>query len=300
MLDTIELEDRSKLSGQHPRIPKLDFAASAKATGLRSKDVKPKKTKAPLPPPAFPQEVTDTNLAKSAAEPVAPEGAVSALIQALAGSGINGSPGEIGTKSPALSAKRIEPKTGLYSSADISKLSADELLVALEQQDTLRASITHSTPEEEETFVRRTMSLRKELANLVSSGKLIPARTITIVPGTMKQLILVMTPNGSIRPHITTRPKRSDSRIFIKLLEFDRSFLCHSNSDAGGSERQDTSSREPDLPVRDLIIRSNCVRSILEVQQTSINFGACEKGDVKSKTIVIHVSGSFSSRGKEC
>jgi hypothetical protein len=37
------------------------------------------------------------------------------------------------------------------------------------------------------------------------------------------------------------------------------------------------------------VIRSSCVRSVLEVQQSSINFGGCEKGEVRSKTIVIEV-----------
>jgi hypothetical protein len=261
LLDSIELEDKTKLSGQHPKIPNLDFAASAKATGLRSKEVKPKR-KAPASPRLDAQGGPS----------------LSALVSAITSKIVpDVNPG---AKSPALTAKKAETKGELFSATDVSKLSVDELLVAIEQQDAKRTAITHASPEEEEQFVRRTISLRKELQNLISMGKLIPARTLSIPPSATRQLIVVMTPNSSIRPHVATRAKRADSRIFIKLADFDRSLLCTS---AGAST--DLS----DLPVRDLIIRASCVRSVLEVQQSSINFGQCEKGEVKSKTIVIHV-----------
>ncbi len=182
-------------------------------------------------------------------------------------------------KSPALTGKRAEPKAEMFSASDVSKLSVDELLVAFEQQDEKKAAITHSTLEEEERFVRRTISLRKELQNLVSCGKLVPVCNLSVPPQSSRQLVVLMTPNGSTRPHISNRAKRADSRIFIKLAEFDRSLLTSSPKD-----------ELTDLPVRDLIIRSSCVRSVLEVQQSSINFGGCEKGEVKSKTIVVHVS----------
>ncbi|KAK4689736.1 hypothetical protein P7C73_g398, partial [Tremellales sp. Uapishka_1] len=256
LLDSIELEDKSKLSGQHPKIPKLDFAASAKATGLFSKDAKPKKTKPPTSPRL---------------DDMPPLPSLQALISSITN---KASSPELGTKSPALTAKRAEPKSEMFNASDISKMSVDELLIAVEQHDARRASITHSTPEEEEQFVRRTISLRKELTNLVSAGKLISAKTLSVPSQSSRQLIVIMTPNGDIRPTVTTRPKRADSKIFIKLLEFDRTLLS-----LGGNS---------DLPVRDLIIRSSCVRSVLEVQQSSINFGNCEKGEEKSKTIVIH------------
>lgn len=267
LLDSIEYEDKSKLSGQHPKIPKLDFAAGAKATGLLKKDPKPKKVKSPAPAPQTPTKAEHT---------------VPSSFGALARALLPTTEAEV-AKSPALTAKRADPKTEVSHTTDINKMTADDLLLAIEQHDTRRASITHSTLEEEETFVRRSISLRKELASLTSSGKLVSARNLSIPPGSNRQLIVVMTPNGSTRPHITTRAKRADSRVYIKLLDFDRSKLSNANTDLA------------DLPVRDLIIRSSCVRSVLEVQQSSINFGTCEKGEVKSKTIVIHVS----SRGKD-
>ena len=113
----------------------------------------------------------------------------------------------------------------MFSAADVSKMSVDELLLAMEQHDARRGDMTHATLEEEERYVRRTIALRKELQTLVSSGKLVPARSLTVSPRTSKQLILVLTPNGSTRPHVTTRSKRADSRIFIRLVDFDRSHL---------------------------------------------------------------------------
>jgi len=269
LLDTIEYEDKSKLSGQHPKIPKLDFAAGAKATGLLKKVTKKAKSPAPAPP----QTPTKT------------EHTVPSSFGALARALLPTTAAEI-AKSPALTAKRADPKTELSHTSDVNKMTVEDLLLAIEQHDTRRASITHSTLEEEEAFVRRTISLRKELASLTTSGKLVSARNISIPPGSNQQLIVVMTPNGSTRPHITTRAKRADSRVYIKLLDFDRSKLSNANTDLG------------DLPVRDLIIRSSCVRSVLEVQQSSINFGTCEKGEVKSKTIVIHVSSSLPRLGR--
>lgn len=270
LLDSIEFEDKSKLSGQHPKIPKLDFAAGAKATGLhrKEKDSKHRKAKSPVQPNA---PSTPTKPDQGSATSSTTTSTLGAIAKILL-------PDGDAVKSPALTAKRAVSKTDVSQSTDVNKMTVEELLVAIEQHDSSRASITHSTLEEEEHFVRRSISLRKELASLTSSGKLVSAQNISVPPGASRQLIVVMTPNGSTRPHITTRAKRADSRIFIKLLDFDRSKLSNANTDLA------------DLPVRDLIIRSSCVRSVLEVQQRSINFGTCEKGEVKSKTIVIHVS----------
>ena len=276
LLDSIEFEDKSKLSGQHPKVPKLDFAAGAKATGLhrKEKEGKTKKSKSPLQsyPPVTPTKADrDPSIGTSTAV-TSTFGAIARILL----------PDGDTVKSPALTAKRAEAKSEVSQSTDVNKMTVEDLLVAIEQHDSSRASSTHSTLEEEEQYVRRSILLRKELASLTTSGKLVSAQNISVPPGASRQLIVVMTPNGSTRPHITTRAKRADSRIYIKLLDFDRSKLSNANTDLA------------DLPVRDLIIRSSCVRSVLEVQQRSINFGTCEKGEVKSKTIVIHVSTNLS------
>ena len=268
LLDSIALEDRSKLSGQHPKVPALDFAASAKATGLLKKDAKIKKTKSPG------NELVN-GVTSTVVDPRSPPRltASSAIQQIVKGLSPNSQ-----DKLPALTGRRAEPKIDVSPAIEVSKMSVDELLHALELQDSQRASMTHSTLEEEEQFVRRHVALRKELSNFISTGKLVPARSVSIQARSTRRLIAIMTPNGSTRPHITTKPKRSDSRIFIRLVDFDRSLLSHSS----GSSTDLT-----ELPVRDLVLRSSCVRSVLEVQQSSINFGQCEKGEAKSKTIVI-------------
>jgi hypothetical protein len=363
LLDSIVLEDKSQLSGQHPKVLKLDFAAGAKANGAVGKG-KRKKDKegggkkgdhvkdgedalersdsrddasviGAENGSQQPGEMTESMVltpkpkAKATVAPRAPLPTLANVISSLAPAvaGVNGAgprtpPTPDGGKSPALTGKRRESgllKQEMFSAADVSKMSVDELLVALEQHDARRPtfartpsaaqplsaglpnagapvgsslmSITGSgstgaatlaeslTLEEEEQFVRRHIALRKELSNLISSGKLVPARQLTIPPKSVRQMIVVLTPNGSIRPHVSTRPKRADSRLFINLLDFDRSYLSSSTVNVDLN----------DLPVRELIMRSACVRSTLEVQQTSINFGNCEKGEVRSKTIVIQV-----------
>ena len=263
LLDLIELEDKTKLSGQHPKNPNLDFAASARATGLLSKESKGRKPKSSSP--ASPKANINA----------LPPPSLTTMAGVLASEASSNHLHD--TRSPALTGKRAETRKQVVLPVDVSKLSVDELLVALEQQDAKKPTVVHSTLEEEEHFVRRSLALRKELQNLVATGKLVAARTLTVPSHSTRQLIVLMTPNGSTRPHVSSRAKRADSRIFIKLADFDRSILSATSS-------------QTEVPVRELIVRSSCVRSVLEVQQSSINFGSCEKGVVKSKSIVIQVS----------
>ena len=290
LLDTIELEDKTKLSGQHPKALKLDFAAGAKATGLFSKDSKVKRNKTstshtpkhtPPHPPVTPTKVVSPRpvsprnlLPTLGISNVDPAPSLASVMSAMASLSPAAS-----TKSPALTARRVEPKD-VVAGSDVSKMTVDQLLIAIEQQDSQKTSITHSSLEQEEEYVKRHMALRKELQNLINNGKLVPARSLSVSARATCKLIVIMTPNGSTRPHISTKAKRADSRLFIKLADFDRSLLCQT---AGSTTELG------DLPVRDLVIRSSCVRSVLEVGQTSINFGGCEKGEVKSKMIVVQV-----------
>ncbi|WVF72612.1 hypothetical protein IAT40_007430 [Kwoniella sp. CBS 6097] len=350
LLDTIEQEDKTKLSGRHEKIPKLDFAAGAKATGSTGKEGKkkgkhshqhghshapsqvqspsqadsgshstitsPKATTvpstnqpSPLPSMHSPLQAAQNGVSRSGPEMKLNLATLaSEVMQRII-------PETGGRKSPALTAKRPAiPKPNAEATlptTDPSKLSVDELLLAIEAHETKKSGMTHTSLDEEEAFVRRTIALRKELQNAISAGKLIPARTMCVEQRKTRGVVVVMTPNGSIRPHISTRAKRADSRIFIKLVEFDRSLLSESGRGAAsinhdpstaaetlgeGLSGVSTSAEKPttpslennELPIRDLIIRSSCVRSVLEVQQSSINFGACDKGEVKEKTIVIH------------
>lgn len=279
LLETIAHEDPRTLSGQHPKVPKLDFAASAKSSGLVSKEVKAKKSKstsgikreATTPKPATPTKVVSTG--RSGEAPTSP------LLAPILRTPL--AKEAAGTKSPALTGKRIELKTDPATVSDVAKLTPDELIVAIEHHDARRnlSAVTHFTADEEEQYVRRLLALRKELAHATRDGKFLPCHTLTVPPGSSRQVVVIMTPAGSTRAHITTRAKRCESRINIKVLDYEKSVI----ETAMGPHA--TLSQ---LPVRDLIIRSSCVRSVLEVQQSSINFGTCERGDVKSRTIVIH------------
>jgi hypothetical protein len=276
-LETIALEDKTLLSGKHPRVLKLDFAASAKSSGLVSKDVKAKKSKSTGGTKRDPATPTKSQLSKSVtAAPSSPTTPSRNFKPSLLDS-----TSSLGTKSPALTGKRIELKTDPTKASDVTKLTPEELIVALEQHDGRRhqSAVSHFTPEEEEQYVRRLLALRKELQNSITTGRFVPARVLTVPPGASRQVVVVMTPNGSTRPHVTTRTKRAESRIYIKVLDYDQSLLSNAVGHTPDLH---------DLPVRDLLVRSSCVRSVLEVQQSSINFGACERGEVKSRTIVIH------------
>ncbi|WWC93575.1 hypothetical protein V866_000410 [Kwoniella sp. B9012] len=337
LLDTIELEDRTKLSGRHDKIPKLDFAAVAKASGLVGKDAKTKKkhphhhhhhhhghgnaqstvpseipstmqspgqsgnTSVLTSPKPQPITVPRTHDPSPVSVPPTTQRPEMHLNLATLASQVMQRiiPETGGRKSPALTAKRpIDMKlTEVTSGAptDPSKMTVDELLLAIERHDSLKSSITHSSLEEEEAYVRRTIALKKELQNVISSGKLVPARTVNVGSKKTKAVIVVMTPNGSTRPHVGVRAKRADSRIFIKLVEFDKSLLneagrgtCNVTDQHGKMDDKLIEKITAELPIRDLIIRSSCVRSVLEVQQSSINFGGCDKGEIKEKTIVIH------------
>ncbi|TXT10755.1 hypothetical protein VHUM_02260 [Vanrija humicola] len=285
LLESIAHEDSTKLSGQHPKVLKIDFSAAAKANGLYLKEPKTKKskssssTKRDPSTPGRNRDQAPTTPSRVGSRTDAPSSPT--MIQPILKAPILKSQ-PAGSKSPALTGKRIELKGDPASVSDVTKLTPDELIVAIEHHEAKRTTqaVTHLTSEEEEQYVRRLLALRKEFQNSVNGGKFVPARVVTVPPGSSRQLVVVMTPNGSTRPHISTRAKRAESRIFIKLMEYDHSLL----SSAVGESFTELS----ELPVRDLVIRSSCVRSVLEVQQSSINFGTCERGEIKSRTIVIH------------
>ncbi|EIW67390.1 hypothetical protein TREMEDRAFT_64643 [Tremella mesenterica DSM 1558] len=277
-------------------------------------------------------------------------------------------------KSPALTGKTKQSTSHLTS--DTSKMSLETLLQSFQSHDLKKTTISQRSQEEEEGYVRKIISLKTELENVISSGKIVPARLLTIPAGEKREVILIMTPNGSTRPHVTFRAKRADSRIYIKLVEFDKSMLVLADPtstpgtskgstvvstsvsptkvDSSASVDSSTpnsiptsssnipsfstqsnvstiplegqpsnhtqidteqitptpttisthSSNPPvsktilpikhyenlediEIPVRDLLLKSSCIRSILEVSQTSINFGQTEKGEIRSRTIVI-------------
>ncbi len=95
-------------------------------------------------------------------------------------------------------------------------------------------------------------------------------------------MIAVYHPSGSTRPHIQGNARKQDSRIFMRLIDFDMGAVRRSEEFSGMAELE-----ADELPVRDLMLRSNTCRSLLELGQPHINFGHMEKGDSKTRKILI-------------
>ncbi|KAJ3113489.1 hypothetical protein HDU96_003356 [Phlyctochytrium bullatum] len=171
---------------------------------------------------------------------------------------------EMGLKA---STDNIDVRSGHWNTLiDNAEAPVDNLIMLLE--DGLGVSPPlFSKASAEEKFVRGQIHLRRELENLISSGKIVPASFIEIPPEENVQLIL-------------SKPRKIDAKIFIRLIDFDRSIeqphfeqLLQSDLSA--------------IPVRELMIRSSICRSIMELGQKYINFGSLDKNEPKTKTIVI-------------
>ncbi|KAL7421567.1 hypothetical protein Q5752_003336 [Cryptotrichosporon argae] len=156
--------------------------------------------------------------------------------------------------------------------SDIAALSIEDLISAMDRSDAGRVAVADSGAEEEEAYVRRLRALRKDFHRRIAVGRLVPAQAVHVAPHATKTLFVVLTPNSSTRPHITARAKRADSRLFVRLVD----------------NEEVSENGETDAPITDLILRSSCARSVLEVQQSSVNFGTCVRGETKLRTIVLH------------
>ncbi len=184
-------------------------------------------------------------------------------------------------RAPALTGKRPTPRW-LADSADVSKLSPDELTAAMESQQSSLHTFFLDDPEAEERQVRTEINLQRRLSALISQRLLISAELLQLAPGEEKQVIALYTPNASTRPHVQGNARKQDSRIFLRLVDFDQS-LVSSYPDLMPLAKLD----KEELPVRDLMIKSTTCRSIMELGQTHINFGHMDKGETKNRKIVI-------------
>lgn len=185
------------------------------------------------------------------------------------------------SRSPALTGKRKAPST-LCNATDVSKLSLEELLAAVEEQSSSLNTFCLGNPQAEERHVRTEINLHRELQNAITSGRLVPIDMLEVAPNEERQVIAVYTPNGSTRPHIQGMPRKQDSRIFLRLAEYDVSTVRASPEFAPMAEFD-----RDELPVRDLMVRSTTCRSLLELGQPHINFGHMEKGNSKARKILI-------------
>lgn len=192
-------------------------------------------------------------------------------------------------QSPALTGKR-KAAPMLHDAIDVSKLSLDELLAAVEGQSSSLSTFFFGNSRAEEQSVRTEVNLQRELRNAITEGRLLPVEMLALQPGEEKHVVAIYTPNGSTRPHIQGNARKQDSRIFIRLAEFsaDRLALAAASSPSAENQFSDLLKLDKEeLPIRDLMVKSNLCRSLLELSQPHINFGHVQKGETKTRKIVI-------------
>jgi hypothetical protein len=231
-LSLIENEDPSKIAVRRPGIMKRCFADSkSKPKTLQLEPSTPKKRSAADKP----------DLISSAA----PSGKNSPSLVSIA------LPKE--NRSPALTAKR-KPKATPVDAADVSQLSLDQLISTFEHHDLARDQVKKAgaSKDAEELYVRTWINLKSALQAAIDAGKLIRVDTLALPPKADQALVVLMKPSGSTRPQVQgDRSRRQDSRIFIRLVEFDRSL---------GASLTGRSVDIEEMPVRELLVRSSMTR----------------------------------------
>lgn len=252
LLNTIENEDKTKLSGKFPKIAKTVFggeskaskakAAAASASPADSSDA-PTSAKQSKPPSTPKKKVRSTTHEPGSQDTVVASGSTGTI------TGIVDSSAEA-VRSPALTGKRKQ-RAEPVDAADVSRLSLDELLSAIEHRNLVQ-SLKGDSSESEELYVRTTVNLKKALQSAIDTGKLVPVTSLSVGGDADRQLVLVLKPNGATRPDVQAdRSKRQDSKILIRLLDFDRSL---------GASFPGLDVDDEMLPVRELPVRSNMTR----------------------------------------
>lgn len=133
----------------------------------------------------------------------------------------------------------------------------------------------------EEQFVRYQLAWRRELDRLVEKGVLVRTSIVDVDPKGEEEVVIVITPCGSTKPHIQSAPKKQDARIFLRLTQFDR--------DIEQTEFENLLDlSQTDIPVREIILRSQLCRSVMDLGQKNINFGLVERNERHAKTIILH------------
>lgn len=273
-----------------------DREAESQADASLSPKVKASRAASSVPrlPSPLARDILDQDSAARTASPKEPSqggastsGSKSQPASAIRQHGKSGKEGKAGESSarvhfsPALTGKRKAAPV-LSNPVDVSRMSLEDLLAAVEAQPSLMSTFFLGTPEAEEQFVRAEINLRRELQSSIDAGKLLPLEVLEVAPHSEGQVIAVYHPSGSTRPHIQGNARKQDSRIFMRLIEFDMGVVRASEEFSGMAELD-----ADELPVRDLMLRSNTCRSLLELGQPHINFGHMEKGDSKTRKILI-------------
>ncbi|KAK0555729.1 hypothetical protein OC846_001600 [Tilletia horrida] len=184
-------------------------------------------------------------------------------------------------RKPALTAKRKAPDA-LADPTDLSQFSLDELIAAIESQPDKLSSFYLNNPYAEERHVRTEINLQKELQKAIKNERLQRIDLLQLEPGAERQVVVVLCPNASTRPHIAGNARKQDLRVNFRLMEYDPVVL--QNTAFGDANGQDEAIP---LPVRELMVRTTLCRSIMELGQAHINLGFMEKGETKARKILI-------------
>ncbi|KAF9103246.1 hypothetical protein BGX29_003628 [Mortierella sp. GBA35] len=158
----------------------------------------------------------------------------------------------------------------------------DSVLAAMDASSTTGGSMLFYKPADEERYVKEKMRLTRELQNAIASGELAPISVVSVPPETEHQLVVLFTPSSTFRDHIKGIPKNQDARIYLRLVDFDRETVAN-NPQFRPLLDGDLSQ----IPLREIMVRSSLVRSIMDLGQNNINFGNMDRGEKRTKTIVI-------------
>ncbi|CAO3566103.1 unnamed protein product [Mortierella alpina] len=164
----------------------------------------------------------------------------------------------------------------------LSQRSLDSVLSAMDANTRAGSSALFFKPADEEIYVKERMKLTRDLQNAINSGDLAQVSMVSVPPETEHQLVIMFTPSSTIRDHIKGIPKNLDARIFLRLVDFDRETVSNNPQ-----FRALLDGDLHEIPLREILVRSSLVRSIMDLGQNNINFGTMDKGEHRSKTIVI-------------
>ncbi|KAI8335710.1 hypothetical protein BC941DRAFT_429143 [Chlamydoabsidia padenii] len=133
----------------------------------------------------------------------------------------------------------------------------------------------------EEQFVRHQLAWRRELERLIEKGDLVQTSLVHVDPEGEEEVVIVFTPNGETKPHVKSAPKKQDGRIFLRLVDFDR--------DIEQTEFENLLDLDQcNIPLREVIVRAQLCRSVMDLGQKNINFGMVERNERHAKSIVLH------------
>ncbi|KAI9031580.1 hypothetical protein CLU79DRAFT_830852 [Phycomyces nitens] len=187
------------------------------------------------------------------------------------------------TKKPmGITAARYKSKKNLDWSdiAGKSRVPFEDLISVLEHGSKATPPLFPKQSAEEQ-FVRHQLAWRRELDRLIEKGDLVPALLVEVAPQDEEEVVIVFTPKGNTKPHVHTAPKKQDGRIFLRLIDFDRNMEQ--------TEFENLMDLDQSLiPVREVIVRAQLCRSVMDLGQKNINFGIVERNESHAKSIVLH------------